>query len=260
MITKDQLLQMRGDLSPFLIHLTRTGSVRINKDIYPMAKTDRLMLDAKLSLESIIKDKMIKARSPYGYFNFKVNIKRADGSFTNPGSLVDRKWLVSVCFTETPVDHVHLQCQEIVGRQLHFQPYGLAFFEDSVRRNGGNPVFYVDTLNQDIRTAWDQIPTLPNCSNFKGIMPLVEGFGPPLYTYQKQLTPKEIDFRWEREWRIAGHFKFDFSDVAFGLCKTDAIPYFEKLVGGAFPFVDPTQDMNIVKQKLKSRPRLQNLK
>jgi len=260
MINKDQLLQMRGDLSPFLIHLTRTGSVRVNKDIFPNAKTDRLTLDAKQSLESIIKDKMIKARSPYGYFNYKVNIKRADGSFTNPGSLIERKWLVSVCFTETPVDHVRLQCQAIVGRQLHFQPSGLAFFENSVRREGGNPLFYVDGANESIKFACDQIPTQPNCSNFKGLMPFVEGFGRPLYQYQAQSTPNEIDFRWEREWRVAGHFKFEFIDVAFGLCKTNEISHFEKLVGGAFPFIDPTQDMKNVKEKLKSWPKLKGLK
>jgi hypothetical protein len=258
MLTKDQLLQKREDLSPFLIHLTRTGDVRLYKDIYGLPQDNRHPLEAKQSLESIIKNKTIKAVSPYGYFNFKVKQERANGTFRNPESRVERKWLMSVCFTETPVDHVYLQCQQIAGRQLHFQPYGLAFFEQSVRRRKGNPIFYAETTNQLIRSAWDQIPTLPNCSDFKGIMPLVEGFGPPWY--QGRFSPSEIDFRWEREWRVAGHFKFDFGDVAFGLCETDAIPHFEKLVGGAFPFVDPTQTMKIVKEKLKKWPKLNGLK
>jgi len=111
-------------------------------------------------------------------------------------------------------------------------------------------------------------------------MPFVEGFGRPLYQYMGQSTPNEIDFRWEREWRVGGHFKFEFSDVAFGLCKgadisnfefefSDVafglckgadISNFEKVVGGAFPFVDPTQDMKIVKEKLNKWAKLKDLK
>ncbi len=258
MINKEQLLQLREDLSPFLIHLTRNGFVSVKKDIFPNAKSGTVSLNARQSLDSIIRDKMIKARSPYGYFNFKVKLKKANGKVSNPHSLIERKWLTSVCFTETPVDHVHLQCKQISGRQLHFQPYGLAFFEDAVRKQGGNPVFYVDSTNQNIRHAWDQIPTLPNCADFKSIMPLVEGFGPPFY--KRFDSPNEIDFRWEREWRVPGHFKFDFSDVAFGLCKAPDISNFESMVGGSFPFVDPTEDLANVKAKLKNWPKLKSFR
>ena len=36
-ITKEELIQQRGDLSPFLIHLTRTGRIRKYKDIYNLS-------------------------------------------------------------------------------------------------------------------------------------------------------------------------------------------------------------------------------
>jgi hypothetical protein len=89
----------------------------------------------------------------------------------NANSLVQRKWLLAACFTETPIDHVYLQCQQIQGRQLHFESYGLAFFEQTVRAKGGNPIFYVDTTNRGIRNSLDAIPQSPICQQMKGMMP-----------------------------------------------------------------------------------------
>jgi hypothetical protein len=257
-LTKQEVLKLRGDLSPYLIHLTRGGWCKLKADAHPsLPKDETLILKARDSLIDIISQKVILARGAFSYFNRKVPLFWNGRQTSNLGSYVQRSWLLSVCFTETPVDHVHVQCRKIIGRQLPFEPYGLAFFEESVRPRG-NPLFYFDTDNQSVRDAMDALATNPLCSNFQTFLPLVETFGRP--THSHLVAAKEIDFKWEREWRVPENFDFTFADVAFGLCKEIDIPFFENLVGDAFPFIDPMQSMEAVKTKLRLWPKLANLK
>lgn len=257
-ITKQELLDKRGDLSPFLIHLTRTGDLKLDKDIYSLPQDKVVQVGAKHSLENIIGTKRIEARTAFGYFNFKVPFKKANGTILNANSFVRRDWLRSVCFTETPLDHVYLQMQKVFGRQLHFEPYGLAFRETVVRGANGNPVFYTQTTNQNIRNAFDLLAVDPLAASFKSMMPLIEGFGTPWFP--RPYGPSEIDFRWEREWRVAGDFSFTLTDVAFGLCPSGEITFFENLVGNTFPFIDPQGNQQSNKQKLRQWAHLKDLK
>ena len=91
----------------------------------------------------------------------------------------------------------------------------------------------------------------------KHLLPFYEGFGPPLFNspYQK------INFRWEREWRIVGNFKYRLDkDVAFGICPIDEIDDFEKLVEKQIPFIDPSQKyLEKMKGKLKLNKKLKGL-
>ncbi|MBI4404115.1 MAG: hypothetical protein HY537_08140 [Deltaproteobacteria bacterium] len=230
----------------------------MDKDIYSLPQDTVVQLTARESLDKIIKSRRIEARSSFEYFNYKVPLKRADGRVLNQNSYVRRDWLRCVCFTETPLDHVCLQMQVIYGRQLNFEPYGLAFREAVVRGANGNPVLYIQTTNQNIRLGLDQLAFNPLALHFKSMMPFVDGFGPPWFPRPSGST--EIDFRWEREWRITGDFSFSLSDVAFGFCDTASITYFESLVNNAFPFVDPVGDLAAAKQKLKKWPNLADLK
>lgn len=148
--------------------------------------------------------------------------------------------------------------QEIYGRQLHFEPYGLAFKENSVRIANGNPVFYVETSNRSIRQAFDELVETPLADSFKAMMPLVEGFGAPWFS--RWTGPTEIDFRWEREWRVVGDYSFTESDIAFGLCPEDEINFFEGFFSGRVPFVDPTGSIQNAKVKLRQWSHLKNLK
>ncbi|MBK8201310.1 MAG: hypothetical protein IPK68_02915 [Bdellovibrionales bacterium] len=136
-------------------------------------------------------------------------------------------------------------------------PEGACFLteENVVRGKGGNPIFYVDTTNQSIRASLDAIPTSSICQNMRRMMPFIEGFGPPWFPGNNP-----SDFRWEREWRVVGDFDFQVSDIAYGICPENEIPHFETLTGNTVPFVDPTQHMELVKMKLRSYPKLANLK
>lgn len=252
-LNRSDIKKLRGDLSPFLIHLTRGGTYTKWKDIHNTLTDVTPTLIAKTSLEEIIRNSKIEARSPFGYFNYSVPY-----GTKNQNSQVKRSWLQSVCFTETPVDHIHIQFQNIRGRSLQFEPYGLAFFENSVRANNGSPVMYFDTNNRAIRKSLDTIPTSSICTSMKSLLPLYEGFGPPLFS--RYGSPAEIDFRWEREWRIVGDFNYSLlNDVAFGICPASEINYFENLVGNKFPFIDPTPPIQAMKHKLKQNSKLQNL-
>ncbi len=91
----------------------------------------------------------------------------------------------------------------------------------------------------------DAIAVSADCERIKSTLPLYESFGPSLY-----LPKREVDFRWEREWRVVGDVAFTASDVAFGICAREDITYFENLVQHKFPFVDPRDDMVAVKRKL----------
>ena len=250
-ISKQDIKELRGDLSPFLIHLTRNGNYKRWADIYGLDRDDLRTLDAKSSLGMILQNKKIEARSPFGYFNYKVPYRGK-----NKDSKIKRSWLRSVCFTETPVDYVYVQCEKIESRQSNFAPYGLAFFESSVLREGGNPVVYFNSKDDRIRKTWDSIPVLPNCKDFAPLMILCEGFGPPLFDNQKA---SEIDFRWEREWRVWGDFNFDPKDVAFGICPQDEIKTFEELSGERLLFIDPRRPMGLIKKKLRQDERLEKL-
>ena len=107
-LTKSKLISQRGDLSPFLIHLTRNGDLKLWKEIYNTPKDQIHQMTAEGSLTKILQDSQIKAVSPFGYFNYKVPYKKGE-KVLNSKSKVRRDWLRSVCFTETPLDHVSLQ-------------------------------------------------------------------------------------------------------------------------------------------------------
>jgi hypothetical protein len=257
-ITKEQLIERRGDLSPFLIHMTRDGSWTRYTDLHARVG-DVQVLRARASLEAIIRSGTIEARSAFGYFNFKVPMIGRDGRPRNEASKVQREWLRAVCFTETPLDHVHLQMQTVVGRKLQFRPYGLALWEAAVRRGGGNPLFYFESQNRALRSGLDALAVSAACEAAKPMLPLYEAFGGPLFG-RASTAAEEIDFRWEREWRVAGDFKFERAAVAFGICGEADVPYFEGLVGNTIPFVDPTGDLDFAKAKLRRSPGLKNLR
>jgi hypothetical protein len=50
----------------------------------------------------------------------------------------------TVCFSETPLEHVYSLVADIQGRQIKLAPYGLALTKVVARRVGVNPVWYVD--------------------------------------------------------------------------------------------------------------------
>jgi hypothetical protein len=112
----------------------------------------------------------------------------------------------SVSFTETPLEHVQLFC-------LRYSDYGLVFGREFIRRNGGNPVFYISTEHGDQlkRAALDLIKGGDFYNrDFTYLLPFFSIFG-------KDAAGKTHDYYWEREWRVPGGLRFKHEDVLLGL-------------------------------------------
>jgi hypothetical protein len=243
-ITKD-----RADLSQFLVHLTRNGSyeqyVDIGNNKYTWRNSD--IIRAEDSLASILSMKpksIIEARSPLGYFKFKI-----DTRWKNRGG-VHPDWIKCVCFSETPLSEMKYFYRATIRKRNQYQKFGLAFWSDTIRKRGGNPVFYVDTSKKPLLGCLDTMVPSSTGEQFRHMMPLMEHFGPPLYGGR---AVQEIDFRWEREWRIPGNFAFSLPEVAFGICPENRISEFDTRVKNVFPFLDPDWDADKIKSHLEQK-------
>lgn len=186
----EDLLQRRTDLSTFLVHLTR-------------ADGDTSALE---NLKSIIKGCKINARTPLG-----------PAAHLEPYLSATSATQKVVCFTETPLEHVWMMLEEIEGRSIRFEPYGLAIAKTTAREAGFNPVWYSDISRRGVEwpaTSVNKLvaeavakatgstgkvdeAVLSNHPALK-ITPFFEQMGPT------QGARKE--FWWEREWRKIGDY------------------------------------------------------
>ena len=196
-----ELIARRSDLSTFLVHLTRD---------YPSGTP------AKKNLQSILNDAVIEARNPYGAALSRL---KKLGAMTCEN--LDTQKVV--CFTETPLEHVHLLTQSIRGRKYNFDPYGIAITKHTARMNGINPVWYMD-ITQGLHT-WlpkylDKIidpdieeGTFP-MSNIAKLTPFIEqmGKGPKYFK----------EYWWEREWRHISNFPLPLEKLII-ICPEDDI-------------------------------------
>lgn len=182
-----QLIARRSDLSTFLVHLTRD---------YEGAK-------AKENLKSILNDRVIEARNPYGSAVSRLSKLTAQ----TPTNLNTQK---VVCFTETPLEHVHLLAGQIEWRRFELGPYGIAITKRDARTWDVNPVWYLDItparnwltkplerlINTEIRNK-----TFAT-SDIAKLTPFIEQMG-TCTTEGKQYFK---EYWWEREWRHVGNF------------------------------------------------------
>jgi hypothetical protein len=195
------LLARRTDLSTFVVHLSR----------------DYQGTTAKANLESILRAGRIEARSPFG--SAAQALKRRDA----PAEDVDSQRCV--CFTETPLEHLHLLLADITDlkRECHFMPYGIAITKRVARGSGVNPVWYtditptgrtwlvryVDILVQEALASQEEARAAGQRKMFGDypiakLAPFIEQMGSGensggMGTYRKE-------FWWEREWRARLHF------------------------------------------------------
>ncbi|HLN30050.1 MAG TPA: hypothetical protein VK395_20070 [Gemmataceae bacterium] len=181
------LVSRRTDLSTFLVHLTRAQG----------AET------AKQRLISILKQRKIVARSPFGP---AIEGLKAKGQSSDSQRCA--------CFTETPLEYTHLLLGEIEGRDCQFEPYGVAITKKQGRRRGVNPIWYVDitpghdwlmnSINPLIKLHLNaQKPY--ETYGFAKITPFIEQMGSGAYGHGLGGGYKK-EFWWEREWRHLGDF------------------------------------------------------
>jgi hypothetical protein len=216
------ILYFRQDISPFLVHLTKTTEEGIG---------------AKDALENIIRERKLVAGE----------VPMSDVRFGISNDDIKKQYCRAISFTETPLNEIHCLL-EIAGRTCQLEAYGLVFMKDKLRKKGVSPVLYINNEEGDkmevIRALCLLIKIEPESA--KQILPLISSFG------KRLVTEGNIDFLWEREWRypsVKGDLQFNKNDVFVGLCPDGETSYFERL----FPdvqFVDCQRNMKWYAKKI----------
>lgn len=124
----------------------------------------------------------------------------------------------AVCFTETPANELH----RFGGRR-----FGLVFKRDFIIQHGGQRVWYIDhgtPLWDAFRHELNRLRAITEDHRFFEMTPFIDMVRPGTYA-----------FDWEREWRVVGDLRFDWSDVEYIVTPEQGLLTFEKPeVGKAF--------------------------
>jgi hypothetical protein len=205
----------RDDLSTFLVHLTRNTE---------NART------AKENLIDIICGRVIEPRNAKGLFYSVDEV---------------RHQVKSVCFNETPLSYIKHTIGKLHGRDIELSPYGLVFSKDFLIHKGANPIFYVNTYNNQNRkqVLIDTIRQL-DVSQQKEIAPYIDIFG------WTSAGGGIYDFHWEHEWRYLGNFEFEWKDIVFGLCEDEYIDELEQLFEKEIRFISPFMSLEEIVGRL----------
>lgn len=235
----EDILNFRGDVSPFLVHLTRSRGNQSARDV----------------LRTIIESKrVLPGPNPV-----------SDIRFGGRGLQVNQlqRFFGATCLTETPLGEVN-SLLEIQSRQINLEPFGLVFLKDRLTIQNVGPVMYINNQSGDrddvARALFGLQDTNPYVA--EKILPLFAVFGRRLTAPGAAQQVASVDFRWEREWRqpyCFGGINFTEEDVFVGLCKDEDIEEFERL----FPtvkFIDPMRPMKWYAASLIDARQRLNLK
>ena len=216
-ISREKFLDMKRDYSPFLVHLTRDG----------LDEFGEVAVSAQEVLEYILDVKKLIACHHYCIFKDDIELL---------GENLQNKFKV-VCFTETPIDLIEILLERVQGRSALFEPYGLVFKKDYIRDKGGNPVFYITgDLSAPLWNLFKDASANEFSKEEYKVLALINK------------CDEEIDFHWEREWRIVGNLEFKIADIYCGLSEEKYISYFEKKYD--LKFIDPHWGINKILDKL----------
>lgn len=234
----EDILQFRGDISPFLAHLTK----RVNQ------------IPASDILSRIIEDRAVRPGS-----SLVSDIRFGGNQIVNAE---DRKrFFGATCFTETPLSEVHCLL-DIQSRTVNLEGYGLVFLKHRLIAKEVSPVFYLNNDSGDKDSAAQHLYELAlnHPATAEKILPLYAVFGRKIQNPNAAVRPLgSVDFRWEREWRqpyYCGGVDFTSQDVFVGLCPDEEIDEFEHQFREV-PFIDPLRPMKWYATKLiQARQRL----
>lgn len=211
-----EFLKGKRDFSPLLVHLTKDDEGE--------------GISAKDILAEILTRKILLAASHYCLFD--TDLEKPENS------LIKEKFKV-VCFTETPLDLVDILLLELEGRYFFKpKPYGLVFTKDFIRQRGGNPVFYVSKIIFD--SLWKAYKNAKE-RNFDQ--------GDNKFLALVNYCDEQMDFHWEREWRVVGNLDFELSDVYLAFCPEKHMADFEEKFN-ELTFIDPKWGIYQILEKL----------
>ena len=183
----------REDLSRFLVHLTRDSDETLARD----------------NLISILDAKTLEARNAHCLFQHEFARLHFSEILT--------KRFNTVCFTETPLMHIHRLTGEIAGRRVELKGYGLVFAKDALIERGVCPAVYLNAkgtrlreyllsrFRDDFRTVTElRALKEAQANHYKSIIQ---------YYSLINIIASNYDFTWEREWRHSGSFTFKYHEI-----------------------------------------------
>lgn len=178
----------REDISQFIVHLTRD-----DRDTFEEGGAT-----ARRNFLAIMKSKKILAVRPHCLFNKRLK------------ELTERNQskLNVACFTEVPLNQIHLLVGDVPGRQIALEPYGFVFTKDFIAESGGQPAIYINSYNENfwLRESVDELFEASHRNGrFVGKMWRLLPFLNAMH--------ERYDFSWEREWRVVQDLKFKLSDL-----------------------------------------------
>ena len=173
------MLHRRQDLSTFLVHFTREGNGR----------------SAFQNLVRILSDSSLMAGVRMG--------KAKDRNDVGDQEVV--------CFTETPLEQSWTMVQQIEGRQVPLEPYGVVFTKIWARKQGVNPVWYIDaTPEPGHHWLVNYIDTMMEGATDGDEIFRLTPFFEVMGTWTRF---SRHEFWWEREWRKVGDLNFTWPNL-----------------------------------------------
>lgn len=235
------ILFFRGDLSPFLVHLTRATPTNSASETLKSILTCRFLIPGD--------DSISDARFAMPFVNYTEE---------------RRDLLSAVSFTETPLNEVH-SLLEIASRQVNLEPYGLVFIKSRLKGRGVSPVIYINNESGDKSEVVQALASLREShpAAARQLLPLIAVFGKKLQPVGAGIAVYgQVDFSWEREWRFPealGMFEFSVEDIFVGLCPHAEIQFFEDILP-PIGFIDPTRNVKWYATKLVEARQRVNMK
>lgn len=184
MIRRREVTLRREDISRFVVHLTRDDS----------GEWEGAGQVARLNFLDIYHQRRILALEAHCLHAKKMTLKQ-------------RKKCRVACFTEMPLTAIRHAVSPIPGRRIQLEPYGFVFKREFIIQNGAQQVQYVNSYagNSGVRVGYDSVFRIAAKSDFSGKMWRTLPFVSAMHD--------GCDFSWEREWRILGDLRFNYSDL-----------------------------------------------
>ena len=224
---KSRAIEGRGDISRFVVHLTRDDSADFTNGA-----------SALENFASIVQDRRVRA-----YRAHCLHAKRIP-------KRLRRKFAVS-CFTETPLSVLHLLARNIPGRRIRLSELGLVFSREFLIENGAQPALYINSYGDNLwlKDAADEICDIAEDQDFRKcklwrLLPFLNAMH------------EGYDFTWEREWRVRGDLKFTPKDIVCAILpEYDAMDWKEKFLQQGIPVISPGWSTERIVSELSGQAR-----
>jgi hypothetical protein len=229
-MSKAIALSGREDVSRFVVHLTRD-----DREQYSNGGS------AKANLLSILREKRIRALTPHCTFNRQVA--------KLPEKIARR--FNTVCFTETPLNQIHLLVRDIPGRQIKLAPYGICFRKEFIVKKRGQPALYINEYDENtwLRECVDELYDLSVTA---------EALQKPIWRILPFINSmhEQYDFSWEREWRVRGDLQFSARYIVCVILPTDREePLKERLATEGIATISPAWTYEQIVAELANQQR-----